>query len=302
MKKILNIILVAFGVILLASCADKSIDYTWKDVVTFEKASYSIYQGVESGKIKIPVVYNGNDKNADYKVSFNVLPDGAEAGVNYDLDESDISGTLTLSYDHPTDTIDFNIYNVDGNVANLDFKVAINKSDDFKIPVDTTTVTVIGHPLYMLLGSWLMDLNMIPSISNVWYGTYYALSAFGAEYAIVNVSPYEGDLEKLVVNNIAWWGANFVGTPIYSGDEVVGLTLELGQEYTDSEGNISILAKYNEDGSLTTDGTFDLALSSDNLTLANTNTESVAVVDETGSVINILYLTTSAPSYSMVKQ
>ncbi|MFA6677774.1 MAG: hypothetical protein WCS34_09360 [Bacteroidales bacterium] len=302
MKKILNIILVAFGVFLLASCADKSIDYTWKDVVTFEKASYSIYQGVESGKIKIPVVYNGNDKNADYKVSFNVLPDGAEAGVNYDLDESDISGTLTLSYDHPTDTIDFNIYNVDGNVANLDFKVAINKSDDFKIPVDTTTVTVIGHPLYMLLGSWLMDLNMIPSISNVWYGTYYALSAFGAEYAIVNVSPYEGDLEKLVVNNIAWWGANFVGTPIYSGDEVVGLTLELGQEYTDSEGNISILAKYNEDGSLTTDGTFDLALSSDNLTLANTNTESVAVVDETGSVINILYLTTSAPSYSMVKQ
>jgi len=306
MKRILNIILVAFGVFLLASCADKSIDYTWKDVVTFEKASYSVYQGVESGKIKIPVVYNGNDKNADYKVSFNVLPDGAEAGVNYNLDESDISGTLTLSYNHPTDTIDFNIYNVDGNVSNLDFKVAINKSDDFKIPVDTTTVTVIGHPLWKLLGNWTMS----KSLSNSWvynkYSIFYDLVAGWGEDDVSGIVPISStnNLDTLTAHNVAWSflyslenlptsciaikdnNGIVIGTSIILGEKINVGTAEDPEYFIIGSTTAGINATVAD---VKTEGTYDLMLSNDLSTLTSADSKEFPVLlDEYGGQLSIL--------------
>ncbi|MCR4860851.1 MAG: hypothetical protein K5910_09330 [Bacteroidales bacterium] len=165
MKKISSLIVLAFGLVALASCELNS-DPKFNDsdaFVAFDKAAFSCSE--TDGEISVPVTLASLD-GMSTTVSYGAVDGTAKSGVNYEL--VDGAGTLTFTPTARTQyvkvrVLDPGVEYEDGErvsglyTGDLKFKLEFKSTGDVGTSMQnacTVTIKDIDHPMSALLGTY----------------------------------------------------------------------------------------------------------------------------------------------------
>ena len=170
MKKMKSIYALVAGTLLLASCADNE-HPKFNDAdafAAFTKSSMSVNENVESGELKIPVLFTslaGLNKSVD----FEIVDGTAAQGVNFEV--TNASNTLSFTKEAPEQYITIKVNDNDTFGGDISFTINLKETGDTNLGASKTcSVTIIDdeHPLAFMLGNYSGNAESFYNGPTVW--------------------------------------------------------------------------------------------------------------------------------------
>lgn len=258
MKKMKSIYALVAGTLLLASCADNE-HPKFNDAdafAAFTKSSMSVNENVESGELKIPVLFTslaGLNKSVD----FEIVDGTAAQGVNFEV--TNASYTLSFTKEAPEQYITIKVNDNDSFGGDISFSINLKESGDINLGASKTcTVTIVDdeHPLAFILGTftgngesyfngatqWTLSLEKdADDVSKVWISNMVPEGTSLKVYGVVNDEKTEIRIP--------------VGQEIAQSSSYSSITLE---GFVGAEGEESIPTGGNIIGTIAADGTITI--------------------------------------------
>lgn len=230
MKRIYSVILLALGLVTLASCElNKDPKFNDKDAfVAFNQAVFSCSE--TDGEISIPVTL-ASLNGMSTTISYSAVNGSAVQGTNFDL--VDGTGTLSFTPDARTQYIKVRIYDPDVTyqgteriggryTGDLKFKLEFKSTGDVSSSMEsacTVTIKDIDHPMSALLGTYTTK---------------------GFDYFADDFSTWTMTITKDASDDHMVWFDNIFGNDGWTGDDMLyygnvdddltTITVPLGQE------------------------------------------------------------------------
>lgn len=258
MKKMKSIYALVAGTLLLASCADNE-HPKFNDAdafAAFTKSAMSVNENVQSGELKIPVLFTslaGLNKSVD----FEIVDGTAAQGVNFEV--TNASNTLSFTKEAPEQYITIKVNDNDTFGGDISFSINLKESGDINLGASKTcTVTIVDdeHPLAFILGTftgngesyfngatqWTLTLEKdADDVSKVWIGNMVPEGTSLKVYGVVNDEKTEIRIP--------------VGQEIAQSSAYSSITLE---GFVGAEGEESIPTGGNIIGTIAADGTITI--------------------------------------------
>lgn len=206
---------------LLASC-DRTAEFQSEKFVTVDNTSYSVTE--TAGEVTIPVhLYNAD--NNEVSVSVTVVPGTAEEGVDYEI-VSPASGVLTFAAGEQTKDVTIAIKSHEGvYTGNKNFMVQVASATEGvangNLTVAAVTINDLDHPLSAFFGDWTGN---------------FSTGRGGYAGHTITISPVEGDVTKLLINNLEpYFASAGLVAPNYNvfegvvNEERTTVTISMGQ-------------------------------------------------------------------------
>ena len=258
MKKMKSIYALVAGTLLLASCADNE-HPKFNDAdafAAFTKSAMSVNENVQSGELKIPVLFTslaGLNKSVD----FEIVDGTAAQGVNFEV--TNASNTLSFTKEAPEQYITIKVNDNDSFGGDISFSINLKESGDINLGASKTcTVTIVDdeHPLAFILGTftgngesyfngatqWTLALEKdADDVSKVWISNMVPEGTSLKVYGVVNDEKTEIRIP--------------VGQEIAKSSAYSSITLE---GFVGAEGEESIPTGGNIIGTIAADGTITI--------------------------------------------
>jgi hypothetical protein len=258
MKKMKSIYALVAGTLLLASCADNE-HPKFNDAdafAAFTKSAMSVNENVQSGELKIPVLFTslaGLNKSVD----FEIVDGTAAQGVNFEV--TNASNTLSFTKEAPEQYITIKVNDNDTFGGDISFSINLKESGDINLGASKTcTVTIVDdeHPLAFILGTftgngesyfngatqWTLSLEKdADDVSKVWISNMVPEGTSLKVYGVVNDEKTEIRIP--------------VGQEIAQSSAYSSITLE---GFVGAEGEESIPTGGNIIGTIAADGTITI--------------------------------------------
>ena len=251
MKKMKSIYALVAGTLLLASCADNE-HPKFNDAdafAAFTKSSMSVNENVESGELKIPVLFTslaGLNKSVD----FEIVDGTAAQGVNFEV--TNASNTLSFTKEAPEQYITIKVNDNDTFGGDISFSINLKASGDINLGASKTcTITIVDdeHPLAFILGTltgngesyfngptqWTLSLEKdADDVSKVWISNMVPEGTSLKVYGVVNDEKTEIRIPV---------GQEIAQSSAYSSITLEGFVGAEGEESIPTGGNIINLKK-----------------------------------------------------------